>query len=333
MNTVDDLLERVRATGLLPTGSPVVVLLSGGRDSVCLLDMAVRLSGPGAVSALHADYGLREGSADDAAHCGALCKELGVELVVERARRPDAAGNLQAWARDVRLAAGARVAAKRGARMATGHTATDQAETVLYRLAASPGRRALLGMADSEGSAVRPLLTLTREETGVYCEARELAWREDPTNASGNFARNRARARLVPALRELHPSAEANVIRTAQLLRDEAAVLDEVVDTALGGRDEIAIDRLEALPPALARLVLRRLAEDATGVLCARSADRVADVFAVGDGALDLGDGARAVVTGGVLRVQRTPPGRSAPGRSAAPVSLSPGDRTRASPR
>jgi tRNA(Ile)-lysidine synthase len=66
-----DLLERVRATGLLPEGAPVVVLLSGGRDSVCLLDVAVRLAGREVVTALHVDYGLRAGSAEDAASCAA----------------------------------------------------------------------------------------------------------------------------------------------------------------------------------------------------------------------------------------------------------------------
>ena len=108
----------------------------------------------------------------------------------------------------------------------------------------------------------------------------------------------------MPALRELHPSAERNVVRTAELLRDEAAVLDEVVDTALAGRDHIAVAHLAALPPALARLVVRRLAEDAAGRLCARAPGRLREILALGDGALDLGDGARAVVAGGVLRVR-----------------------------
>ena len=113
----------------------------------------------------------------------------------------------------------------------------------------------------------------------------------------------------MPALRELHPAAEANVVRTAELLREEAAVLDEVVATALAGRDHIAVEHLAALPPALARLVVRRLAEDAAGRLCARAPGRLPDILALGDGALDLGDGARAVVGGGVLRVEPTPPG------------------------
>jgi tRNA(Ile)-lysidine synthase len=307
-----DLLERVRETGLLPERAPVVVLLSGGRDSVCLLDVAVRLAGAGAVSALHVNYGLRDGAGADEELCRALCGRLGVELVLRAAQRPDDSGNLQAWARDVRLGTGARLALERGAALATGHTASDQAETVLYRLAASPGRRALLGMAERDGLLLRPLLRVTREETAAHCTSRGLAWREDPSNDDPAYARNRARAGLVPALRELHPAAERNVVRTAELLRDEAAVLDEVVQTALAGRDHIAVAHLAALPPALARLVVRRLAEDATGRLCPRAAGRASDILALGDGALDLGDGARAVVAAGLLRVAPTPPGRSA---------------------
>jgi tRNA(Ile)-lysidine synthase len=308
-----DLLERVRATGLLPACEPVVVLLSGGQDSVCLLDVAVRLAGPGVVSALHVNYGLRDAAGADEGFCRALCAQLGVQLDVHAVKRPDDAGNLQAWARDVRLGAGAQLAVARGARLATGHTASDQAETVLYRLAASPGRRALLGMAERDGLLVRPLLRVTRPETAAHCTARGLSWRADVSNADPAFARNRARAGLVPALRELHPSAERNVVRTAELLRDEAAVLDEVVDTALAGRDHIAVAHLAALPPALARLVVRRLAEGAAGRLCARAPGRLGDILALGDGALDLGDGARAIVSGGLLRVEPTPPGRSAP--------------------
>jgi tRNA(Ile)-lysidine synthase len=308
-----DLLEPVRATGLLAAGEPVVVLLSGGRDSVCLLDVAVRLAGPGRVTALHVNYGLRDAAAGDEAHCRALCERLGAALEVCAARRPHDAGNLQAWARDVRLTAGERLAAGHGARLATGHTATDQAETVLYRLAASPGRRALLGMRERDGLLVRPLLGVTREQTAAHCAARGLTWREDASNEDPAYARNRARAGLVPALRELHPAAEANVVRTAALLREEAAVLDEIVDTVLAGGDRIAVAHLAALPPALARLVLRRLAEDAAGRLCARAPARLADVLALGDGALDLGDGARAVVAGGVVHVERTPPGPAAP--------------------
>jgi tRNA(Ile)-lysidine synthase len=302
---VEELLERVLATGLLAAGVDVLVLLSGGRDSVCLLDVAVELGAR--VRALHVNYGLREGADGDEASCRDLCARLGVELAVHRAHRPDDAGNVQAWARDVRYAQAEREAGE--ATIAVAHTASDQAETVLYRLAASPGRRALLGMEPRAGRIVRPLLGVTREETGAWCRARGLAWRDDPTNDSDQYARGRVRARLLPALEAVDPRAAANVVRTAELLRDEAAVLDDVVEATLAGRDHIERDRLAGMPVALARLVVRRLAEDATGRLCARAAARLGDILALGDhGALDVGDGARALVEGGVVRFETTPP-------------------------
>ena len=318
-----EVLTRVRAGGLLPEGRPVVVLLSGGRDSVCLLDVAVEVVGRDAVTALHVDHGLRPSSEEDAAHCEALCERLGVGIGVHRAQRPEGAGNVQAWVRDVRYGEGTRVAAARGARLAAGHTATDQAETVLYRLAASPGRRALLGMPDAAGLLVRPLLRagLTREDTAAWCRSRGLAWREDPANEGDAYARTRVREGLVPALRAVHPHAEANVLRTAELLREEAAVLDEVVATALAGRDHIGVEHLAALPPALARLVVRRLAEAATGRLCARAAARLDDILALdpAGAALDVGDGARAIVANGVLRVVPVPPLPERPPSATAP--------------
>ena len=341
----DALLEAVRACGLLPAGEAVVVLLSGGRDSVCLLDVATRLVGAPAILALHVNYGLRPEAHEDEAHCRALAGQLGVELEVERPQRPKGAGNLQAWARDVRYGAAARLALRRGARVAAGHTATDQAETVLYRLAASPGRRALLGMPARDGRLVRPLLDFTREDTAAYCRARGLGWREDTTNQDpDSYARARVRHRLVPALRAIHPAAEANVLRTARQLREEAEVLDELVREVLGGADRIEVARLAALPPALRRLVARRLAEDAAAraergrsgrqgppdpgglrdlqaPLVPAAGARLDELLALGPegGAVDLGDGVRAVVEQGVLRFAAGAP-PLAPGAVALPV-------------
>ncbi len=306
------MLEAVGEGGLLPTGTPVVAMLSGGRDSVCLLDLVVRLLGADAVTAVHVNYGLRDDSDLDEEHCAALCSRLGVALELERPRRPEGPGNLQSWARDTRYAAAARLALGDGATIATGHTADDQVETILYRLASSPSRRALLGMRERDGSLARPLLGFTRAQTTAYCEERELAWRDDPSNAEGGYARNRVRHGLAAALAEVHPAAARNVLRTAALLRDEAEVLDALVDAELGAngseRGTIELSRLAELPPALRRLVVQRLADRAAGRPvpgAANHADQVAALRRTGTAMLDLGGGVRAVVERGVLRAER----------------------------
>ncbi len=317
-----ELLERVEAGGLLAGPAPLLVMLSGGRDSVCVLDLAVRARGAGAVAALHVDYGLREDSAGDERFCSRLCERLGVGLEVERPRRPPGAGNLQAWAREARYAAAERLAGARGASIATGHTADDQVETILYRLASSPSRRALLGMRPRAGRLVRPLLATSRAETTAYCEERGLGWRDDASNEGDDYARNRIRQGLVPELERVHPAAGENVLRTAALLREEAELLDSLVDAELAGgagaeAGTISHRRFVELHPALRRLVLQRMADRAAGrpvAGAARFAEQVASLSR-GGSALDLGGGVRAVLEAGVLRADgpKSPP-RSADG-------------------
>jgi tRNA(Ile)-lysidine synthase len=281
----------------------VLVLLSGGPDSVCLLDAAVRISGD--VRALHVDYGLRPGAAQDAAFCSELCARLGVPLQVVAAGPAPPSGNLQAWARERRYAAAEGVA---DGDIATGHTASDQAETILYRLAAAPSRRALLGMAPRTGRRIRPLLSLTRAQTEAWCLEARLKFRDDPSNADPRCARNRVRGALLPALRDIHPAAEANVVRAAEVLRAEGEVLDVLVDEAL--QAPLTLARLRAMPLALARLVVVRLAEDAAGTLVPRAASRTEEILALDATrpwtALDIGDGVRVVIEGGVLRFRQS---------------------------
>ncbi len=301
------LLDEVAAGGLLVAGRPVVVMLSGGRDSTCLLDLAARISGAGAVTALHVNYGLRDAAADDERHCEDLCQRLGVALALRRPGRPRT-GNLQAWARDERYGAAAQIALTRSADVAAGHTATDQVETILYRLASSPSRRALLGMRPRDGTLVRPLLRFTRADTAAYCQERGLAWREDESNESDAHARARVRGKLVPAFRLVHPAAESNILALAETLRDEAEVLEALVDEVLEGRHGISLARLRELPLALARLVVQRLADDAAGEPAPGAARRVEEIRAQDRGALDLPHGVRAVAERGQLRFERTPP-------------------------
>jgi tRNA(Ile)-lysidine synthase len=306
-----ELLERVEADGLLGGPVPLVVMLSGGRDSVCMLDLAVRVQGAEAVRALHVNYGLREEAGEDERHCAGLCERLGVALEVERPGRPQGSGNLQAWAREARYAAAARLAEQAAGTIVTGHTADDQVETILYRLASSPSRRALLGMRRRDGRLARPLLGTARGETTAYCEERGLVWRDDATNKEDVYARNRIRQGLIPELEKVHPAAKENVLRTAALLREEAELLDSLVDAELAGGEgvepgTISHARFAQLHPALRSLVLQRLADQAAGrpvAGAARFAEQVAGLSR-GGSVLDLGGGVRAVLEAGTLRTE-----------------------------
>lgn len=309
---------------LLRPGRPVVVLLSGGRDSVCLLDLAVRLAGPADVAALHLNYGLRDSADADEALCRRLCERAGVPVTVER---PDTAvsGNLQAWAREQRYALGAHLARPAAADVAAGHTRDDQVETVLYRLAASPGRRALLGMRARSAGLVRPLLGIRRVETAAYCAERGLEYADDPSNARLEFARNRVRHEVLPAWRELHPAADENLLRTVDVLRDEALVLDAVVQRALARVGAPPrVDRLSELEPAVARLALQALADTAAGGRAPAVGARVQELLdrgrRGGSASLDLGGGLRAELSYGVLRLV---PATKPAARPPAPTRVS----------
>ncbi len=307
MSPPGDLLGQVAQDGLLAPGRRVLVLLSGGRDSTCLVDLAVRIAGAEAVSALHVNYGLRESAGRDERHCVALCERLEVRLELHRPGRPPSSGNLQAWARDVRYGKAAQLAGAIGADVAAGHTSTDQVETILYRLASSPSRRALLGMQPREGALIRPLLGYTREQTARWCVEQGLAWCEDETNGSSAFARGRVRADLVPAMRSIHPGAEQNVVAVAEVLREEAAVLDLLVEEVLDGSDAVELSRLRRLPFAVSRLVVQRLADRAAGSLAPGVAGRTPELLALPDdriAMLDVGAGVRAIADCGLLRFE-----------------------------
>ncbi len=309
----EELLQRVEEGGLIAAPAPLVVMLSGGRDSVCMLDLAVRARGAEAATALHVNYGLREEADEDEGHCAELCRGLGVALEVGRPQRPEGPGNLQAWAREVRYAAATRLAEPAGALVVTGHTADDQVETILYRLASSPSRRALLGMRPKDGSLVRPLLGTTRAETTAYCEERDLPWRDDASNEDADYRRNLLRRGLIPELAKIHPAAQENVLRTAALLREEAGLLDSLVDAELAGGDgaapgTISHRRFAALHPALRRLVLQRMADEAAGrplAGAARFSEQVA-LLRHTRARLDLGGGVCAITDRGILRAERS---------------------------
>lgn len=228
----------VAAGGLLVPGEPVVALVSGGADSTCLWHALSALGHP--VAAVHVNHHLRgEESEGDARHC----REAFAAEVVDA---PPAA--TEAALRDLRYGLTARFGLR-----ATGHTASDQVETVLYRLVSSGVAKGI--KARREDGVVRPLLPLWREETEAYCAAEGLAWRTDSSNPA--TARGLLRDEILPLLRRLHPGADANLLALAA----GASPLPAPV--------ERAVAELLARPVGSARVDL------GDGLVAAREYDRI----------------------------------------------------------
>jgi tRNA(Ile)-lysidine synthase len=265
------------------------------------------------VEALHLNYGLRDTADRDERRCRDLCALLRLDLHVERPRLED--GNVQAAARDARYEAAERLRERLGADwIATGHTRTDLAETVIYRLATSPGRRALLGLPERRGRVIRPLLELGRRDTRRLAEAAGLPFADDPTNENIELARNRIRAEVLPALEAISPAAERNIAETRAVLAGEAALLEDLAEEALSeagaGTPATVIPAagLVELDPALRRIALQLVAERAAGRKTALSRTRAAEIWRLASepegGEVDIGGGLQALCEHGLIRFE-----------------------------
>ena len=276
----------LRASGAPLAGRRVVLGLSGGADSVALLDALVSLAGRHRfrVVVAHLDHGLRPESREDAAFCGRLCERLGVPLhtaeadVSARARRER--GGLEQAARRERYRFLRRVRAETGAAMiVVAHNRDDQAETLLMRLLRGAGATGLGGMRPRVGRVLRPLLEVSREEVLAHLRHRGLGWREDPTNADLRYLRNRVRHELLPYLEaRFNPALREGLARTAGLLAEEAAHLggeaDALLDTiarAEGASIVLDPSGLASAPPAVARVAVRQALRRAGGLARVRA--------------------------------------------------------------
>ncbi|HEX2128258.1 MAG TPA: tRNA lysidine(34) synthetase TilS [Solirubrobacterales bacterium] len=306
-----ELADTVLASGLLKGCDSAVVMISGGPDSACAAAGMVGALGAESVHALHVNYRMREGAAEGEAAARRLCAALRIDLHIERPQEP-LEGNVQAAARALRYGAAEKLRRRTGSDLVvTGHTRTDVVETVLYRLATSPGTRALLGLAPRSGRIIRPLLKLERERVRELAEGAGLPFADDETNAMPVFARNRIRSEVLPLMRELSPAAIRNVAETRAELAEEAALLERVVLEALdavgagAGALSVDADALMRFEPALQRLALRALAERAAGRPVALGRARAAEIVRLAErpegGEIELGGGLVAVCEAGYV--------------------------------
>jgi tRNA(Ile)-lysidine synthase len=276
------LLREWRQRGWPLRGERVLVAVSGGADSTALLLALEELKRPGLLGveavAAHLDHGLRgEAAADDARWVERLAREHGFECVLGRASISDTARatreNLEQAARRARyefLDGAARACGARAVLAA--HTLDDQAETVLLRLLRGSGAGGLGGMTPERTLEVggevflrRPLLTWARRaDTEGYCHERGVEFRSDAMNDDERYARVRVRRRLMPLLETLNPRAAEALARTAALLREDSAALDQLAaalleegTAAASSACPLKVDALARAAPALRRRALR----------------------------------------------------------------------------
>lgn len=305
-----DLVERTAAAidryGMLTPG-PVVVAVSGGPDSMCLFDVMARLSKRYSIQPVlaHVDHALSEESDRVAARVGHFAAEGGYDAHVARAAELEGP-NLHARARAFRYEFFDIVAKKVGAeRIATGHTLDDRVETTLARLIHGAGTRGLAGLPPVDNDRVRPLITTRRGQTSAYCEEREIDYWVDPANEDPRFERARVRYGVIAAIKEgWGDGAVEAIARSAELLRDDAQLLEGLADTLyreIAKEDEAGVTVPLQVFAGIPRPIKRRMLERAVGEVRDRSGgiEAVVDAFERAEGE-PLPHGTRFSVASGI---------------------------------
>jgi tRNA(Ile)-lysidine synthase len=284
-----------------PAAGPWIVAVSGGLDSVVLLNL-LRFAATDRAHLVvaHFDHRMRSDSREDAEWVSGLAHGWGLEVRVGTAATPPRS---EEEAREARYRFLEETRASVGAALVvTAHHADDQAETVLFRILRGTGRAGLVGIPARRGPYFRPLLGFWRAELEAYARRVRLAWREDPTNVSLHHARNALRHSVLPDIERLvAPGARRALVRLAALARDDEAAWQSILPAILAPLDvvedgtSVSVDRaaLGALHPAVRARILRRLARS-LGVTLDEAATTLAAEFAGSTSrgfSLDVGGG------------------------------------------
>ncbi len=240
----------------------VTAALSGGADSVCLLHCLRECRDFGLqLSAIHVQHGLRgEESLRDERFCRELCEAWGIPLTVVTVEVPQHTGSLEEAARECRYAA---FAAHTNGYVATAHTASDNFETMLFRLVRGTGLRGLAGIPPVRERYLRPLLQVSRAEVETYLREHSIGYVTDSTNLTDDYARNYLRHQAVPLLQRQNPALEQTAAETADILRTEEDFLADAAEHAYAQalQPDGSLRGLRMLHPALQRRCIRKFLE------------------------------------------------------------------------
>jgi len=290
----------IQQHNLFSAGDKLVVAVSGGADSICLLHILMQRRAELAIElhVAHLNHQLRGAESDsDAKYVSDLAHKLGIPATIEHldviAYHAQKGGSLEEAAREARYSFLAQVANSEGApKIVTGHTHDDHIETILMHLLRGAGTAGLCGLQSRSASPygesggqlelVRPLLDVTRQETLDYCQKYNLTPRSDSSNASPSFLRNRVRLELLPMLRSYNPSIDKALLRLANIAGDDVSFIEEQASSLWKelAREEgkaiyLDINRTVALPRAIQRQVFRRAVKELRGNLKDVEADHI----------------------------------------------------------
>ena len=262
---------------MFPKKSLILAAVSGGADSVCLFHALLELRGQYGfdVAAVHFNHMLRGAESErDEQFVKQLCLEKGTPFFTARAdvarHARDNGSGVEETARQLRYDFFNETAKKcEAVRIATAHTADDNAETVLFNLTRGTGLKGLGGIPPVRGNIIRPMLTVTRDEVLGYISQHALSFVEDSTNATDQYSRNRIRHRVIPVLKSLNPRFSQNLGLTAALIREDEDYLSGLAERFINdnvyrkpsGEKVFAASTLGALPHPIAARVIRHISD------------------------------------------------------------------------
>lgn len=262
-------LEAISRFSLISPGDNVTVALSGGADSMALLNalLGLRERLGITVDAAHLNHGIRGAEAlRDQNFVAEQCKALGVKLFCETVDVPafaeESGESHELAARKLRYEFLERVAQ---GKVATAHTASDNLETVIFNLTRGTSVDGLCGIPPKRDIFIRPLLLCTREQIEDYCQKNSIPFVTDSTNLSDEYTRNKIRHKIVPVLKEINPAVEKSVLRTTALLREDRELLNRLAEEflfrSLGEDGSLLLEGFATLDAPLAKRVLKSYIE------------------------------------------------------------------------
>lgn len=325
MYNINELEGRVKRyiedNRLLDGVNKVYVAVSGGADSMVLLNYLNKEIGD--ITAVHVNHGIRgESARGDAKYVELYCKEKGIgyklfDAEVDGVVVPSNAS--EEWARELRYGYFSSLIGEDGVVMATAHTLSDQAETILFRLARGTGLKGLCGIPVKRGKYIRPLMCLNRSEVEYMAKYYGIEYRTDETNLTDDYSRNKIRHNVIPVLKGINNNVEYNIGKLCERVEETLSYIDRVTDKEMEVIELVAgykydIGRIRGLDSVIQDNVIMRILSE-VGVVSGNKIDELKMVIMSSDsgssdseeivGVVNITDGIRVVVTNKVIVIDR----------------------------